>query len=224
MPELIGAMTQLEVPARHASRPIDAEAVRRLLAKREKGLRPQLRDIAAATARHFSLRLADLRGAARRRPVLVARHVAMFLARQLTKESLQRIGEYFGGRDHTTVLHGCRKTEELLQTDPAIRQAVDQLCRKLQPQPGGSVVENMLGRSRCERRRFAVIDGPERPGRVLRYRLAREQPTIQPTGFPLENGGNRAAKGLPENPLVNCRGVTNIAGDRYNYYYVFKEI
>jgi chromosomal replication initiator protein len=138
VPELIGAMVQLEVPARHAGRPIDADSVRRFLAKRQKALGPQTRDIAAASARYFSLRLSDLRGAARHRPVVIARDVAMFLARQLTKQSLQQIGEYFGGRDHTTVMHGCRKAEELLQADPAIRQAVDDLCRKLQPGPAGN--------------------------------------------------------------------------------------
>ena len=62
--------------------------------------------------------------------MVAARDVAIYLCRQLTRESLGRIGEYFGGRDHTTVLHACRKTEELLQTDPAIRQAMDQLQRK----------------------------------------------------------------------------------------------
>jgi chromosomal replication initiator protein len=137
VPELVGAMVQLEVPARHAARPIDAVTVRRFLAKRPRAGRPQIRDIAAATARHFSLKLGDLRGAARRRPVVAARDVAMFLTRQLTKETLQGIGQYFGGRDHSTVLHGCRKAEQLLQSDPAIRQAVDQLCRRLQPQSAG---------------------------------------------------------------------------------------
>ena len=62
--------------------------------------------------------------------MVTARDVAIYLCRQLTRESLSRIGEYFGGRDHTTVLHACRKTEELLQADPAIRQAIDRLLRK----------------------------------------------------------------------------------------------
>ncbi|MGD0897161.1 MAG: helix-turn-helix domain-containing protein, partial [Thermoguttaceae bacterium] len=138
VPELLGAMMQLEVPARDEARPIDGEAVRRFLAKREEADRPQIGDIAAATARYFSLRLSDLRGQVRRRPVVVARHVAMLLARRLTKASLQRIGEYFGRRDHTTVMHGCRKAGELLQSDPAIRQAVDHLCRSIGPRPRGS--------------------------------------------------------------------------------------
>jgi chromosomal replication initiator protein len=130
VPELLGAMLQLEVPAREEGRPIDAHQVRDFLSQRDSALRPKLRDIAALTARHFTLRLRDLRGPSRRRPVVTARDVAIYLCRQLTRVSLSRIGEYFGGRDHTTVLHACRKTEELLQTDPAIRQAIDRLRGK----------------------------------------------------------------------------------------------
>lgn len=131
VPELLGAMLQLELPARQEGRRVDARRVREFLAQRDEALRPKLRDIAALTARHFSLRLADLRGTSRRRPVVAARDVAIYVCRQLTGESLGRIGDYFGGRDHTTVLHACRKTEEQMEADPAIRQAIDQLHRRL---------------------------------------------------------------------------------------------
>ncbi len=131
VPELLGAMLQLEVPAREAGRTVDARHVREYLAHRDEAVRPKMRDIAVLTARHFSLRLSDLRGASRRRPVVVARDVAIYLCRQLTRETLSRIGEYFGGRDHTTVLHACRKTEEHIEIDPAIQQALDQLQRSL---------------------------------------------------------------------------------------------
>ena len=131
VPELLGAMLQLEVPAREEGRTVDARHVREYLARRDAAVRPKMRDIAVLTARHFSLRLSDLRGASRRRPVVVARDVAIYLCRQLTRETLSRIGEYFGGRDHTTVLHACRKTEEQIDTDPAIQQALDQLQRSL---------------------------------------------------------------------------------------------
>ena len=55
----------------------------------------------------------------------------MYLARQLTPKSLEQIGRYFGDRDHTTVMYGCRKTEELLKNDPAVCRAVQQLQEKL---------------------------------------------------------------------------------------------
>jgi len=130
VPELLGALVQLEMAARLDGGRIDAEAVRCYLARRHTDGRPPLRQIAAATARHFSLKLSELRSRSQRRAVVTARGVAMYLARQFTGNSLQQIGRYFGDRDHSTVMHGCRKTETLLSTDPAIRQAVRQLQQK----------------------------------------------------------------------------------------------
>lgn len=132
VPELLGAMLQLEVPARLDGRTIDTKTVHQFLSERDSAERLPVGDIATTTARYFSLKLTDLRGSSRRRPVVLARDVAMFLTRLLTKESLQQIGRYFGGRDHTTVMHACRKTEERIKADPAIRQAVEHVRRRLQ--------------------------------------------------------------------------------------------
>jgi len=129
VPELLGAVLQLHVPAQLDGRTIDVEMARRYLADRFDAGQPTLREIASATARHFSLRVGDLRGPSRRRAVVAGRDAAIYLARQLTNHSLEQIGRHFGGRDHTTVLHSCRKTERLLKTDPAVRQAIDQLHR-----------------------------------------------------------------------------------------------
>jgi len=84
-------------------------------------------------ARHFSVRLADLRSPSRRQAVVAARDVAMYLARTITGKSLKQIGSYFSGRDHTTVSHGCCKAERLLRTDGTIRQAVERLRAQLEP-------------------------------------------------------------------------------------------
>ena len=130
VPELHGALLQLEMPARLQGGSIDVEAVRSYLAHRTVASEPALRDIAIAAARFFALTLTELRSASRRRAVVTARGVAIFLARQLTPKSLEQIGQYFGGRDHTTVMHAFRKTERLVKTDPAIRQAVAQLRSK----------------------------------------------------------------------------------------------
>ena len=132
VPELCGVLTRLELPARLGGGRIDAKTVRRFLAHRNGLCRPPLGEIATATARHFSLRLSELRSPSRSRAVVTARGVAMYLARHLTEKSLEQIGRYFGGRDHTTVMHACRKTEDLIQTDPARRQAVRQLQQKWQ--------------------------------------------------------------------------------------------
>jgi chromosomal replication initiator protein len=126
-PELAGSLLQLAAPTEFQDDAFDLEAARRYVAKRSRKHRPSLHEIALATARHFSLRLADLRSPVRRRALVVARGVAVYLARQLTEDSLQEIGGYFGGRDHSTVMHSCRKTEELICCDPTVREAVDRL-------------------------------------------------------------------------------------------------
>ncbi len=132
VPELFEATAQLEIPARLHGGVIDADAAGSFLALRNDWRQARLRDVAAAAARLFALKLCDLRGPSRRRAVVTARAVAMYLARQLTQKNLEQIGRYFGGRDHTTVIYGCRKTEKLLKNDRAIRQAVRQLQEKLQ--------------------------------------------------------------------------------------------
>ena len=101
-PELAGSLLQLAMPAEfQAGRGLTVEAARAIsLPSASRKRQPTLHEIALATARHFSLRLADLRSPVRRRALVVARGVAVYLARRLTDESLQQIGGYFGGRDH----------------------------------------------------------------------------------------------------------------------------
>ena len=82
-------------------------------------------------AKYFGLTLADLKSPARRQPLVAGRGVAMYLARKLTNKSFDEIGAYFGGRDHTTVLHSYRRIENLLPRDRATRQAIAELRRML---------------------------------------------------------------------------------------------
>ena len=87
--------------------------------------------ITAAVAKYFRIRMSDLRSSSRKQSLVRARSLAMLLARQLTSKSMHQIGDYFGGRDHTTVLHAIRKTESLLQDDPDLRRAADEVAQKL---------------------------------------------------------------------------------------------
>ncbi len=131
VPELAGLLLELEMPTQLEHGQVDLPMVKQYLAQRDRADRPTVREIALQTARHFSLTLADLRSPLRHRALVTARNVAVYLARQLTDESLERIGKYFGGRDHTTVMHGCRQIEKLLESDPAVRRSVDLLKRSL---------------------------------------------------------------------------------------------
>lgn len=134
-PELLGALSELHMQAELEQASIDAPAVRRYLAERQLRLRPSLRTITSVVAKHFGLRMKDLTSSSRRRAVVQARGVAIHLARQLTGKSLEQIGRYFGGRDHTTVLHSLHATESRLQADSSIRRSIAEI-RKLIAQAG----------------------------------------------------------------------------------------
>ncbi len=130
-PELIGAIAQLEATRGRAGRKIDAKSVRRLLDDRRPPKPPTISEIASAAAKQFGARLTDLRGPSRQRIVVNARDVAIHLSRTLNQLSLEQIGKYFGGRDHTTIMHSLRKIEGLLKTDPNLRNELEQLAKRL---------------------------------------------------------------------------------------------
>ncbi len=90
-----------------------------------------LQHITSIVARCFSVTRQELLGRSRRQSIVEARGIAIFLARELTSHSLSEIGARFKGRDHSTVLHAYRKTAQLVATDPAIRQTVDDIRRVL---------------------------------------------------------------------------------------------
>jgi chromosomal replication initiator protein len=131
VPTLVAALAELESHARGNYQNLDTRRMRQWAADRDSARRPALRKIAALVAKYFGLTVADLRSPRRRQPLVAGRGVAMYLSRQLTGKSFGEIGAYFGGRDHTTVLHGCRRTEALIARDRATRQAVAELKRLL---------------------------------------------------------------------------------------------
>ena len=92
---------------------------------------PSVEEIQTATCTHFGLSRDELLSSSRRPRVSWPRQVAMYLARELTSESLPAIGRHFGGRDHTTVLHACRRTTMRITDDPTARTAVQTLHRTL---------------------------------------------------------------------------------------------
>ena len=129
VPTLVSALLELDLVVRVEGQSIDRRRVRQYLGQRAHV--PSLREIASLTAKYFGLTLSDLKSPERRQPLVAARGVAMHLVRQLTGKSYAEIGRYFGRRDHTTVLHGCRRTESLLARDRTTRLAVAELRRLL---------------------------------------------------------------------------------------------
>jgi chromosomal replication initiator protein len=110
-----------------------AALVRRVLSRLGEEPPPTcgLPEIVEATAREFHVHREDLLARTRRPPVAQARQVAMFLARELTDHSLPEIGRGIGGRNHTTVLHAVNSVSSSIRTDPSVRNAVDNLRRRL---------------------------------------------------------------------------------------------
>ena len=92
-----------------------------------------IESIQRAVAEQFGMKVSDLKQKNNSRNVVVPRQIAMYLARELTGESLPAIGRHFGGRDHTTVLYACRRTAARIADDEHAREAVEKLSRTLNP-------------------------------------------------------------------------------------------
>ena len=131
--ELEGALKRVIASAHFTARSIDIplikDSLKDLLALQDKQV--SLDNIQRTVAEYYKIKLADLMSKRRSRSVARPRQVAMALAKELTNHSLPEIGDSFGGRDHTTVLHACRKIKELRETDGDIREDYQNLLRSL---------------------------------------------------------------------------------------------
>ena len=131
--ELEGALRRVVANAKFTNRVITLdfakESLRDLLALHEKLV--TIENIQKTVAEYFKIRVADLLAKTRSRSVARPRQVAMALAKELTNHSLPEIGDAFGGRDHTTVLHACRKIAELKQSNLRMSEDVANLLRTL---------------------------------------------------------------------------------------------
>jgi chromosomal replication initiator protein len=131
--ELEGALRRVIANSRFTERPIDLEfakeALRDLLALQARLV--SIENIQKTVADYFKIRVGDLLSKRRSRSIARPRQVAMALSKELTNHSLPEIGDAFGGRDHTTVLHGCRRVEALRETDKRIDDDYLNLLRTL---------------------------------------------------------------------------------------------
>ena len=131
--ELEGALKRVIANSNFTGEPISIEQVRDslrdLLAIQDRQI--GLDNIKKRVADYYKIRLADLMSKTRTRSIARPRQLAMALAKELTNHSLPEIGGAFGGRDHTTVLHACRKIEELKESYPGIREDYNNLLRLL---------------------------------------------------------------------------------------------
>ncbi len=131
--ELEGALKRVVAHARFTGQPITQDfakqALKELLAVQDKPI--TIDNIQKLVAEYFKIRVADLLSSRRNRSITRPRQIAMALAKSLTRHSLPEIGNAFGGRDHTTVLHACRKIESLRSEDRRIDEDFEILARML---------------------------------------------------------------------------------------------
>ncbi|MDE2181697.1 MAG: chromosomal replication initiator protein DnaA [Alphaproteobacteria bacterium] len=130
--ELIGVLTKLATYADLTKKPVTLDMAEETVGLRSApAAKTSIEDIQRKTAEFYKLEVRDFHSAQRARRVARPRQVAMYLARKLTTRSLPEIGRRFGGRDHTTVLHACRRVEALCSEDPLFKQEVDFLSQML---------------------------------------------------------------------------------------------
>lgn len=131
--DLEGALNRVKAHSRLTGRPIDIDLVREalkdLLALQDKLV--SINNIQSTVAEYYRIKTSDLLAKRRNRSVARPRQMAMALAKELTNHSLPEIGDAFGGRDHTTVLHACRKIRELRDSDADMREDYKKLLRAL---------------------------------------------------------------------------------------------
>jgi chromosomal replication initiator protein len=132
--ELEGALTRVRGFAMAANEPITLELAKRALdgeASSRSGNAPSLQSIIESVTRFYDVKLTDLLSKRRHKSIAMPRQVCMYLARKHTRFSLEEIGGYFGGRDHTTVMHAVRTIEQKTQADDKLQAEVGRIEQDL---------------------------------------------------------------------------------------------
>ena len=128
--ELEGAITNLQIRATVDRRPIDLALARETIAAPRRDEAPAsatMQAVLDAAIGFYGVKLSDLQAKKKTRSIARPRQVVMYLARKHTRHSLEEIGGYLGGRDHSTVLHGAGKVAEIIAADPAFAAEVERL-------------------------------------------------------------------------------------------------
>ncbi len=127
--ELEGALTMIYATAQTTDQPITLQLARQALGVQDLSVSKNvtMSDIIRMVSEHFDVRITDLQSKKRSQSIALPRQVCMYLARSLTRHSLEEIGGHLGGRDHSTVVHACTKIEHLYKSDAGFRDRVDKL-------------------------------------------------------------------------------------------------
>jgi chromosomal replication initiator protein len=129
--QLEGAITKLAALGKVGRGLLDKETVMAHFRAEVEAIRPTVERITDKVGRFYRVEPRKLQSRGRQRAIMLPRQISMYLARDLTPMSLEQIGAYFGGRDHTTVLHACRKVERALKKDAVLSGTVRQIHAEL---------------------------------------------------------------------------------------------
>jgi chromosomal replication initiator protein len=131
--ELEGALVSLiarsSLNQREIDVPLAKEVIKNFVSEINREITVEF--IQELVADHFELPVEILQSKTRKRQVVIARQLSMYLAKQMTNQSLKAIGENFGGRDHSTVIYSCRTVQDLMETDVIFKDTVAELERKI---------------------------------------------------------------------------------------------
>ncbi|MFM2385529.1 MAG: chromosomal replication initiator protein DnaA [Bacteroidota bacterium] len=132
--EMEGALTSLLAHSTLVKRDIDLDLTKKVLRNIIKTSNKEITidAIQKMVCDYYNISYEKLQAKTRKREIVQARQISMFLAKKFTKNSLKTIGEHFGGRDHTTVIHSCQTVNDLMDTDTTIRGQVKELQQKVQ--------------------------------------------------------------------------------------------
>jgi chromosomal replication initiator protein len=131
--ELEGALTIIYATAQTAGVPITVNLARQALGVQDvtSSKNVSITDIIHAVSNHFDVRITDIQSKKRSQSSALPRQVCMYLARALTRHSLEEIGGHMGGRDHSTVVHACTKIEQMYKAEPRFRENIDCLTNSI---------------------------------------------------------------------------------------------
>lgn len=132
--ELEGALVSLLAQASLNKKQIDLDLAKKIVKNFVKNMSPEVSIdfIQKAVCDYFEVPVDKLKEKTRKRQVVQARQLSMYLSKNFTKHSLKAIGKHFGGRDHSTVIHSCQAIQNLMDTDTKFKESVDDLQKKIQ--------------------------------------------------------------------------------------------
>ncbi|MFM9951641.1 MAG: chromosomal replication initiator protein DnaA [Saprospiraceae bacterium] len=126
---LVSLIAQSSLNRREIDLELAKEVIRNFVSQINKEI--TLDFIQKLVAEHFGVTMDKIQGKTRKRSIVIARQLSMFLAKKLTDKSLKSIGEMFGGRDHSTVIYSCKTVQDLMETDAIFKDTVTDLEKKI---------------------------------------------------------------------------------------------